>query len=274
MNTQQSAAAIDKQQVRQHFSSHAGEYNRYARIQQRVVERLVALLEQQPRGLSSGLEVGSGTGLLGSRFRQSFPDPRLIISDLAHGMSCQSRKVLPDCPVCDADAAALPFAGSSFDYLISSSVYQWVENLPAAFGEVARVLQPGGLFALALFGERTLHELRTSHRQALSGRPSHGQSFPSLGSVAGALADDFIVEQLFSEDETEWHADVPELLRSLKRIGAQNSSSNRPAGLASRRTMQAMFECYRTAFGELRGIPATYQVIYLLCRKANSGAAG
>jgi malonyl-CoA O-methyltransferase len=92
--------------------------------------------------------------------------------------------------------------------------------------------------------------------------------------VARALGDDFTVEQLFSEDETEWHADVPELLRSLKRIGAQNSSSSRPAGLASRQTMQAMFDCYRTEFGEARGIPATYQVIYLLCRKSDSGVAG
>ncbi|MDT8420683.1 MAG: malonyl-ACP O-methyltransferase BioC [Desulfuromonadales bacterium] len=274
MSVPRMTAAIDKRQVRQHFSSHAAEYNRYARIQQRVVERLVVLLEQQPRRLSSGLEVGSGTGLLGTRFRRSFPDPRLVMSDLAHGMSCQSRKVLPDCPVCDADAAALPFAAGSFDYLISSSVYQWVENLPAAFGEVARVLRPDGLFALALFGDRTLHELRTSHRRALSGRPSHGQRFPSLAAVARALGDDFTVEQLFSEDETEWHADVPELLRSLKRIGAQNSSSSRPAGLASRQTMQAMFDCYRTEFGEARGIPATYQVIYLLCRKSDSGVAG
>jgi hypothetical protein len=31
--------------------------------------------------------------------------------------------------------------------------------------------------------------------------------------------------------------------------------------------MQAMFACYRGAYGEQRGIPATYQVIYLLARK-------
>lgn len=265
--TEQQQRDLDKSQVRRHFSCHAGEYNRYAQVQQRVVRRLVDLLAAEPRSLQLGLEVGSGTGLLGSRFAEIFPGAQLVMSDIAHGMSCQCHKTLPEFPVCDADAAALPFVGGSFDFLISSSVYQWVEVLPTAFSEAARVLQPGGLLGLALFGENTLHELRASHQQALPNGQSHGQSFPNLTSIKQALGAEFVVEQLLSEDEVEWHKDVPELLRNLKRIGAQNSSTRRPQGLASRRVMQTMFESYQDEFGESRGIPATYQVIYLLARK-------
>jgi len=265
--TEQQQRNLDKNQVRQHFSCHAGEYNRYAQVQQRVVRRLVDLLAAAPGSLQQGLEVGSGTGLLGCRFARTFPDTQLVMSDIAHGMSCQSRNALPGFPVCDADAAALPFRNKSFDFLISSSVYQWVDALPVAFNEAARVLQPGGLLGLALFGENTLHELRTSHQQALSNGQSHVQSFPSLTNINQALGEEFLIEQLLSEDEVEWHKNVPQLLRNLKRIGAQNSSTRRPQGLASRRVMQAMFESYQDEFGESRGIPATYQVIYLLARK-------
>lgn len=258
---------LDKHQVRQHFSCHASEYDRYAHVQQRVVRRLVELIIESSTGLQRGLEVGSGTGILGSRFCQAFPAAELVLSDIAHGMSCQSHKALPGCLVCDADAAALPFAEQSFDFLISSSVYQWVEGLSGAFNEAARVLQVGGLFGIALFGKRTLYELREAHQFALAGGESHGQNFPSQSCIEQALGDRFTIENLFSEDEVEWHADVPQLLRNLKRIGAQNSSTRKPQGLASRRVMQAMFECYRNNFGSQKGIPATYQVIYLLARK-------
>ena len=266
MTTEQQCA-LDRRQVRQHFSCHAAEYNRYAQVQRRVVCRLVDLLSVSERPLHLGLEVGSGTGLLSSHFCDVFPDTQLVLSDIAHGMSCQSRKALPDLAVCDADAAALPFAGQCFDFLISSSVYQWVEELPVAFAEAARVLKPGGLFGLALFGERTLYELRSSHQRALSNLESHGQDFPNMNCVEQALGDHFIVEVLRTEDEVEWHTDVPELLRNLKRIGAQNSSTRKPQGLTSRRVMQTMFDCYQSQFGDQQGIPATYQVIYLLARK-------
>lgn len=267
MIAEQRRQELDKRQVRQHFTNHAEEYNRYALIQKRVVRRLVRLLSGRSDLLTQGLEVGSGTGLLGARFGKYFPDADLVMSDIAHGMSCHSRKVLPCFPVCDADASALPFSAASFDFLISSSVYQWVEDLPAAFDEAARVLQPGGVLGLALFGEKTLFELKTSHQQALSGKASHVQSFPAMESVKKALGELFTIEELFSEDETEWHCDVPELLRNLKRIGAQNSSAQKPQGLASRRVMQKMFDIYRNEFKDQRGIPATYQVIYLLARK-------
>jgi malonyl-CoA O-methyltransferase len=267
MTSRRPQPALDGQQVRRHFSSHAAEYNRYAQVQQRVVRRLVDLLAARTKDLRHGLEVGSGTGLLSRRFCDVFPRAELVLSDLAHGMSCRSRALLPELSVCDADAAALPFVGRCFDFLISSSVDQWVEDLSLAFSEAGRVLQPDGLFGLALFGERTLHELRSSHQQALPDSVSHGQNFPSMACVEQALGEQFVVEELLCEDEVEWHADVPELLRNLKRIGAQNSSSRRPRGLASRRVMQAMFACYRGAYGEQRGIPATYQVIYLLARK-------
>lgn len=267
MTAEQLQQTLDRRQVRQHFSCHAGEYNRYAQVQQRVVARLVDLLKDASHPLEMGLEVGCGTGLLSSRFQSTFPEASLVLSDIAHGMSCQSRKVLPNNPVCDADAAALPFVVDCFDFLLSSSVYQWIEDLSGAFDEVGRVLQQDGLFGLALFGEHTLHELRSSHQRALQDRNSHGQSFPSIQRVEEALRGKFVIEELISEDEIEWHKDVPDLLRCLKKIGAQNSTTARPKGLASRSVMQSMCEHYRTSFGDERGIPATYQVIYLLARK-------
>ncbi len=258
---------LNRRQVQQHFSCHAREYDRYARVQQNVAENLLQLLLSQQQCWRQGLEVGCGSGQLSRRLVRHFPDLPLLFSDLAHGMSQQTRLVTKAELICDADAAALPFLSDSFDLVVSSSVYQWLEDLPAAFAEAARVIKPDGLLAVALFGEKTLFELRDSHQAALGAKPSHGQKFASLDLVNSALEENFKPLLLRSDFEVEWHPSVPQLLKNLKRIGAQNASSQRPQGLASRRVMQEMIEFYQLNYASAQGIPATYEVIYLLGRR-------
>ncbi len=259
--------SIDKAQVRKHFSCHAQEYDRYARIQSKVAAQLAGRLPAASAPCQRALEIGCGTGLLSRQVLQKQPDLQLVMTDLAHGMSCHVLQQFADRPVCDADAVALPFLAESFDLVLSSSVYQWLNDLPGAFAEVSRVLTPEGRFAVALFGEKTLYELRAAHQRALGKRNSHGQSFPDLKQVAAAAAGVFEIELLQSEFEMEWHATVPDLLRNLKRIGAQNASQNRPQGLASREVMQRMIDSYQQHSGTDKGIPATYEVIYLLAQR-------
>ncbi len=196
----------------------------------------------------------------------------LVLMDIAHGMTCAAHSRLDNASACDGDARSLPFADRVFDTVVSSSVYQWVEDLPVAFSEVERVLAPGGIFAVALFGERTLFELRDSHRAAVadcgSSKVSHVQAFPSLEEVRQAIAiSGLTCLESFSKMEVEYHRDVPELMRQLKQIGASNASSGRPRGLASRRVMQAMVREYEELFRRDGGIPASYEVIVAMARK-------
>lgn len=267
---------LDTEQVRRNFSRQAGEYERHAAVQRRVAERLLQLLLEG--GLVGGttLEVGAGTGYLLRRLSRLCPGVRPVVSDLAHAMTRQAAAGLPGVPAFDADAQALPLRDGCLSLVVSSSAYQWVEDLPGAFAEMARVLRPGGRFALALFGTRTLHELRDSHRRAAAeaGRhPSHVQEFPDPSAVEAALAAAGIARfRLFSAEEWEFHPDLPDLLRHLKRLGALNAAAGRPQGLASRQVMNrlaAHYEHYRRQ-GKL---PATYQVIYVLGRKDGTGSA-
>lgn len=258
---------INKQQVRQHFSLHAREYDRYAKVQQVVARRLALLLKEYQRPFGRALEVGCGTGMLSRQLLDLQPDMDLILSDIAHGMCQQVQENYPHQSVCALDAAALPFVEETFDLVTSSSVYQWLNDLPNAFAEIFRVLRPGGVLAIAFFGEKTLYELRNSHQAVLLGKQSHVQSFPEINAVADALVREFQVLNLHAEFEIEWHENVSALLRALKKIGAQNASQKRPPGLASRQVMQQMMTHYNDVYGCEDGIPATYEVIYLLARK-------
>lgn len=258
--------SLNNDQVRRNFSRHADEYDRYALVQKSVALGLLQRFSNSA-GQGKALEVGCGTGILSRMFLERYPGANLMLSDLAHGMSCRVAASFPNQFVVDADAVALPFAGNSFDLVLSSSVYQWVDHLLHAFSELQRVLRPGGQVVMALFGEKTLYELRHSHVEASTCGQSHSQGFPDCTQVQKALNNRFDIELLESHLEIEWHPSVPSLLRSLKAIGAQNASRNRPEGFASRQMMQRMYNSYESHFGRDGMIPATYEVICLVLYK-------
>jgi len=263
--------AIDSGRMRGNFSSHAGDYDRYALVQKRVVAMLHSKISAFAKsGLM--LDVGTGTGALAAAILCSDSAQKLVVMDIAHGMTRQAAKSLPAVSACDGDASHLPFADESFATAVSSSVYQWVDCLPKAFAEVARVLRPGGFFVVALFGEKTLCELRASHCQAIAdssgNRFSHVQSFPSVSEVSAAIdAAGLTHHDLRSTMDVEFHSDVPDLLRQLKHIGASNASVNRPRGLASRRVMQSMTRAYEESYRCDAGLPASYEVIIAVAEK-------
>jgi malonyl-ACP O-methyltransferase BioC/pimeloyl-ACP methyl ester esterase len=261
---------IDRNRVRIAFDSQAAEYESYAWVQRRVVERLLALLTQVHPAPRSVLDIGCGTGMLLRGVGEHFPDATLAGIDLAPGMVTATRSALTErkgAVVVAGDAEQLPFPDGSFDLAVSTSTFQWLENHDNAFAEAYRVLAPGGSFRFALFGARTLCELKESYRAALSkhDRKSGDRTHRFLASPAVATALDragFSETRVWSEDETELHPDVPTLLRSLKKIGAGNASPEHARSLAERRIMLSMMQLYGEKYGRDEGIPATYEVIY------------
>lgn len=264
---------IDTAQVRRHFSGHAGEYDLYAIVQKRVA---ATLLDRLPADVSGpAVDLGTGTGDVAAQLYQRLPGAQLIVSDLAHDMTEAALRRLPQTLGVDADARSLPFADASLGLVLSASMYQWIDDLPAAFAECRRVLRPGGYFCFALFGDGTLGELRSVFHRALSDcgsdRPSHFHDFPRLEKVGSALEQaGFETVACAQEIEQDLHADFRQLLQGLKRIGAQNASKQRPPGLFPRRVLQAMAALYRQEYETPAGLPASYSVIYG-CGRRNGG---
>lgn len=267
-------AGIDRRKVRNSFHARASEYDRHAVVQKRVLDRLIHLMPTNIVPVRI-LDIGCGTGALLLKLRDLYPGAFLAGIDMAFGMAEAARcKVAGSHSVqfVTADAESLPFAGQSFDLLLSTSTFQWLEQLEPAFRELKRVLAPGGYFCFALFGEKTLFELKESYRHALDHFPDaqkdRTHNFKCSDDVAAALCSAGLqAEFLISETEIELHPDVPHLLRSIKRIGAGNAAPGSRGGLTGRRVIMEMMEEYERHFRCEGGVPATYEVIYGVGRK-------
>lgn len=102
------------------------------------------------RGLAM-LDLACGTGAFLSDLAVAFPRARLIGADLSPAYLGEARAAAPGAAFVQAKAEQLPFADASLDAV--SAVYLFHELPPKVRGavaaEIARVLKPGGLFALA-----------------------------------------------------------------------------------------------------------------------------
>lgn len=259
---------VDKRRVRAAFSRSATAYDGRAAVQRLVQDRVVAMIDEAAPGARRVLDVGAGTGALLSRLVAARPGLAAAAVDLAPGMAAAARARLDAGAVAAGDAEALPFRAGAFDLVVSTSAFQWLTRLEPALAEVRRVLAPGGTAAIALFGARTLHELKEAWRAAAG--PERGgrtHRFFSRDEVAAALGGvGLSVCAVVEEELTEHHPDARAVLRALKEIGAAGAVPG-AAGLGGRRATLEMLRRYEDRHLGPPGVPATWHVVYALAAR-------
>jgi malonyl-CoA O-methyltransferase len=262
---------VDKRRVRAAFSRSAPRYDARAEVQARVRARALALVAAATPAARRVLDVGAGTGALVAALAAARPGLAATAVDLAPGMCAATRAAAPGARVVAADAEALPFAAASFDLVVSTSTLQWLPRLEPALAEVRRVLAPGGVACLALFGERTLHELRAAARAAGRAAADRTHRFATRAALARALEAAGLRAELDEEELVERHADARGVLRALKALGASAAVPG-ARGLGGRTETLELLRRYDAAHGGPAGVPATYHVLYAVARAAPAAA--
>jgi ubiquinone/menaquinone biosynthesis C-methylase UbiE len=106
--------------------------------------------QRDHRGLAV-LDLACGAGSFLVDLAAAFPRARLIGADLSPAYLAEAAGAAPDAALVQAKAEQMPFADASLDAV--SAVYLFHELppkvRPVAAAEIARVLKPGGHFALA-----------------------------------------------------------------------------------------------------------------------------
>ena len=112
----------------------------------RVPEKLDALLAKTGRRFANGLDLGCGTGLCAPLLRPMVG--RLTGVDLSRRMleKADARRLYDD--LVEAEAGDfLEHAAEKFDLVVAADVLVYFGDLAALFARIARVMEPGGLFA-------------------------------------------------------------------------------------------------------------------------------
>lgn len=123
-----------------------------------------ALIRRKLRGLRPGraLDVGAGSGGNAAVLRELGWDVSALEFSPAAAELCAGRGI----PVVRADARALPFPDASFDLVMSTDLWEHVDDDRTVAAEAFRVLRPGGALLLAVPSGMDLwsgHDLALGH---------------------------------------------------------------------------------------------------------------
>jgi malonyl-CoA O-methyltransferase len=258
--------ALDRGAVARAFERASGSYDAAADLQARVRGDLVERLTELKVQPATVLDLGAGTGHSTRALKRKFPKALVIAADIAPGMLAQARQQsrwLRRFERVRADAYSLPFRDASLDVVFSSLMLQWCDDLDAVFGEIARVLKPGGLLLFSTFGPGTLAELREAWAAADTAN-NHVNHFFDPHALGSALMHAGLAEPVLDVDRIVMeYDDAVSLMRALKAIGAHNVTSGRPRGLTGRRRLDAMTRAYEMLRRNGK-LPATYEVIHAI----------
>jgi malonyl-CoA O-methyltransferase len=247
------------QRVRKAFSESADQYDILASLHREIGRELMARIIKHPK-CGAFLDVGCGTGYLTAKAKSYFPDAKIVGLDFAPGMLKTAAEKHEGIEWVLGDAQALPFADKSFDIVVSNLAYQWVADLPKAFGHVNRVLRAEGVFTATLFGFFTCDELFTSFGIASQEKLKFTR-LPKIEDVERALK-----QTGFTQTKVDYERiriqfeDMWELMKWLKSIGANNLPHE---GQTTKGIMSKAATIYRERYPYHHGVCATFEVVWI-----------
>ena len=256
---------LDQRQVRRGFDRAAAGLDAAAALPGEVRARLLGSLDYLDDTVPAVvLDLGSGTGHAAAAMKKRWPKSQVLALDLSLPMLRQSRGQAgwwrPFTRLC-ADARALPLADGSVDLVFANLSLAWMEDLPAVFAGLRRVLRPGGLLLCSSFGPETLGELQA----AFTGEHEPPQPIPLLpiagfgdAMVAAGFRDPVLDRDLFT---LTW-PDLRALLRELRATGMGNALARRRRGLTGRGRFAAASAACEALRDEQGRLPSTWEVIY------------
>ena len=256
---------LDQRQVRRGFDRAAAGFDAAAALPGEVRARLLGSLDYLDDTVPAVvLDLGSGTGHAAAAMKKRWPKSQVLALDLSLPMLRQSRRQAgwwrPFTRLC-ADARTLPLADGSVDLVCANLSLAWMEDLPAVFAGLRRVLRPGGLLLCSSFGPETLGELQA----AFTGEHEPPQPIPLLpiagfgdAMVAAGFRDPVLDRDLFT---LTW-PDLRALLRELRATGMGNALARRRRGLTGRGRFAAASAACEALRDEQGRLPSTWEVIY------------
>ncbi|XP_061436717.1 arginine-hydroxylase NDUFAF5, mitochondrial-like [Lethenteron reissneri] len=249
----------------------------YDYLRQAVAEQIVDRLFDVSRMFPMALDVGAGRGYIAQHLNKETVE-LMIQTDTTHDALRRplATEVETRCVV--ADEEFLPFPTDTFNLALSSLSLHWVNDLPAAFHQIHRVLKPDGVFVGAMLGGESLFELRgalqLAEMEREGGFSPHVSPFTTAADLGGLMTRaGFTMLTVDMDEIVVRYPTMFELMADLQGMGESNCTWNRKAML-HRDTMVAAAAIYKEMYGPTEdSIPATFQVLHMIGWKPHESQA-
>ena len=255
---------FDRRMLRQRRRRAAWAWQDHDFLKREIASRLVERLDDVRLTFSLALDLGCHGDELAEALASRASVERLVRTDLGFDFARRARG-----SAVVADEEALPFAAGHFDLVLSAMSLHWVNDLPGALIQIARLLRPDGLFLGAMMGGETLWQLR----QALSAAESEIEGglsprvspFAELRDAAGLLQRaGFALPVADSETIEVEYDNALALMKELGAMGESNLVVERRRAFARRATLLRAAELYAERFTQPSGrVAATFEVLFL-----------
>jgi SAM-dependent methyltransferase len=233
-----------------------------AEIAERLLDRLDDITHRFPLALDLGCRIGSLAELRGGRGGIE----TLLQADLSPTMLQLARR---NGPAVILDEEWLPIRPGALDLIMSNLNLHWVNDLPGALLQIRDALKPDGLFLGAMFGGRTLQELRDCLMRAelaeTGGVSPRVSPFAEVADAAALMQRaGFALPVVDSETITVTYGDFMKLLADLRGMGEANLVVDRLHRPTRRSVLAHAAALYAQDHANAEGrLVATFQILFL-----------
>lgn len=239
------------------FETSFEKYQKSAVVQRRIAGRLFELLiKRLSPGEKNVLEIGAGTGFLTSLLADRLKEAHWFINDLSgRAFEYLKSSVPPGAEFLEGDAQIMELP-KNLDLIVSSSCFQWFDNLDGFFERLAQSCRAGAVLAFSTFLPDNFIEIRS-----LCGKGLNYLGIVGIESMLRRAG----FEIMCAEAQTvklEFR-DASEVLRHLKNTGVNRAFSEfwTPAKLRD------FSKQYRDFFpAENGGVSLTYRPAYFIAK--------
>ena len=233
------------QDVRRRFDRAAPRFDDADFVHRLSRDGLMSRLAPMAVDASTVLDLGAATSAATPALAQRFRGAKIVSVDLSLSMLEHGRRrrrgllIRRRTAAVQADARALPFADDSADVVFANMLLPWIGDPAQVFGEVARVLRDGGLFAFATLGPDSLLGVRRAWQAASP--HAHVNHFLDMHDIGDAVVRSGLADPVLDVDRLAVsYRDAKSLFRDLTAAGARNSLTGRAAGLTGKHRFTTM----------------------------------
>ena len=261
--------------VRRRFALAAANFDDFDFVHAVTRDGLFARLEPVTIDAAVVVDLGCATGASSKPLAKRFRRAKIICVDQSAEMLQQASGKKPwftKCSFVEARAEALPLEPQSVDVVFCNQLLPWIDDVPAVFSEVNRILRKDGLFAFASLGPDSLAELRRAWQAGDEGE--HVLHFADMHNIGDAAVRAGLRDPVLDVDYLKVsYADPAALFRDLTGAGARNCLSERRSTLTGKQRFAAMTQALNSTRGDA-AIELQLELVYGHCWGSGALARG